>query len=146
MGEYCLIPLRRQPEGARQSGKIDRRLRFEDDTKIFVEGEIDYTLDSGEIKTVHYERLGNQTAYMTCGLYGGTPDNTIFQGDYVGDNVVQGDEYDLSVAEIKKRLSGLNEHHCRVTCDGRQTTGILQPLEPDAYEACVQKQKGWALL
>ena len=145
-GNIVLYPYGDSRKGHGKVVKIDRRLRFEDDTKIFVEGEIDYTLDSGEIKTVHYERLGNQTAYMTCGLYGGTPDNTIFQGDYVGDNVVQGDEYDLSVAEIKKRLSGLNEHHCRVTCDGRQTTGILQPLEPDAYEACVQKQKGWALL
>jgi hypothetical protein len=43
-------------------------------------------------------------------------------------------------------LRGLNEHHCRISCDGEETTGILQPLEPDAYQACVRGDKGWALL
>tara|TARA_R110000772_G_C13308774_1_gene439633 strand:- start:745 stop:1887 length:1143 start_codon:yes stop_codon:yes gene_type:complete len=126
--------------------KFDRRLRFEEDTHIFVEGEIDYTLDSGEVKTVKFKRLGSQTAYMKCGLYGGTPDGKIFQGDAVGDNVVHGDEYDLSNPEIRKYLSALNEHHCEISCEGEVTTGILQPLEPDAYEACKRGDKGWSLL
>jgi hypothetical protein len=126
--------------------KVDRRLRFEEDTKIFLEGEIDYTLDDGDVKRVRFERIGNQTAYMTCGLYGGSPDKSIWQGDYVGDNVVQGDRYDLSDPANRIALRGLNEHHCRIVCDGEVTTGILQPLEPDAYEACARGDRGWALL
>lgn len=125
--------------------KVERRLRFEEDTRVFVEGIIDFTLDSGEVKTVHFERLGNQTAYMTCGLYGGSPDKTIWQGDAVGERV-EGDIHDLALAENRLGLRGLDEHHCRITCDGEVTTGILQPLEPDAWEACRRGDKGWAFL
>lgn len=126
--------------------KVERRLRFEEETRIFLEGEIDFTLDTGEIKRVHFERIGNQTAYMTCGLYGGSPDKTIWQGDYVGDDVVQGDCYDLADPANRLALRGLDEHHCRISCDGEATTGILQPLEPHAYEACLSGEKGWAFL
>jgi hypothetical protein len=126
--------------------KTERRLRFEPDTQIFLEGIIDYTLQTGEIKQVHYRRLGYQTAYMRCGLYGGTPDKNIYQGQYVGDNVVEGDRYDVTRAEVRSRLIGLDEHHCEVTCDGETTTGILQPLEPDAYNACARGRPGWRFL
>lgn len=125
---------------------VMRRLRFEEGTKIFKEGEIDYTLSTGETKRVHLKKLGQQTAFMTCGMYGGTPDQTIFQGDYVEDGHVEGDCYDLNEPETRKALCGLNEHHCLITCEGEITTGILQPLEPDAYEACLRDQKGWAFL
>ena len=126
--------------------KGERRLRFEEDTRVFLEGEIDYTLGSGEVKHIRFERIGNQTAYMTCGLYGGSPDKSIWQGDYVGDNVVEGDRFDLSDPANRLHLRGLDEHHCRISCDGEETTGILQPLEPDAYEACLRGDKGWQLL
>lgn len=126
--------------------KVERRLRFDEETRIFQEGEIDFTLDSGDVKKVRFERIGQQTAYMTCGLYGGSPDKTVWQGDYVGDDVVQGDCFDLNDPATRIRLRGLNEHHCRVTCDGEATTGILQPLEPDAYEACQRGEKGWSFL
>lgn len=126
--------------------KVDRRLRFEEDTRVFLEGEIDFTLDSGQVKCVHFERIENQTAYMTCGLYGGSPDKSIWQGDYVGKDVVQGDCYDLHDAANRLKLRGLDEHHCRISCDGEITTGILQPLEPEAYEACARGEKGWSFL
>ena len=145
-GPIILYPLGDARAGHGKVRKVERRLRFEPDTKIFLEGEIDYTLDTGEVKRVRFERLGYQTAYMTCGIYGGTPDRTIWQGDYVGDNVVQGDRYDLSLPENRIALRGLDEHHCRITCGDEVTTGILQPLEPDAYEACARGDKGWAFL
>jgi hypothetical protein len=34
----------------------------------------------------------------------------------------------------------------RITCDGEVATGILQPLEPDAYDTCVRGDKGWRLM
>jgi hypothetical protein len=143
------IVMYRYGDARRGHGKVvrtERRLRFEESTKIFVEGEIDYTLNDGTVKHVRFERLGNQTAYMKCGLYGGTPDGDKFQGLFVGDDVVEGDCYDLSDPANRTLLRGLDEHHCRITCDGEVTTGILQPLEPDAYEACVRADKGWAFL
>ena len=130
-------------------GKVvnaERRLRFENDTHIFKEGEIDYTLGDGSIKHVKFNRLGNQTAYMKCGMYGGTPDKGIYQGAYFGQDMAEGDLFNLNHAEVRSRLSGLNEHHCRIECDGEVTTGILQPVEPDAYEACKKGLPGWCFL
>jgi hypothetical protein len=125
---------------------IQRRLRFEEGTRIFVAGEIDYRFSDGRTRSIRLERLGNQTAYMRCALYGGSPDGSIHQGDDVGVHV-EGDTFDVTDPEVRARLSGLNEHHCRVTTDsGHVTTGILQPLEPDAYEACAAGEDGWAFL
>ncbi len=126
--------------------RVERRLRFEEATRIFTEGEIDYFLSDGSRKCVTFRRLGYQTAYMRCGMYGGTPDKNIYHGMYVGDDVVEGDHYDVTRPEIRNKLSGLNEHHCSITCDGMTTTGILQPLEPDAYEACRDGKPGWSFL
>ncbi len=123
-----------------------RRVRFEEGTHLFLEARIDYTLDSGEVKELHFERLGVQTAFMRCGLYGGTPEGEIYQGQYVGDNVVEGDRYDVRNPAVRRRLTGLNEHHCRVRCGDEVTTGILQPVEPDAYEACLAGKPGWSFL
>ena len=66
--------------------------------------------------------------------------------NWIIDNVVEGDRYDVTSAEVRSRLMGLDEHHCEVTCDGETTTGILQPLEPDAYNACARGRPGWRFL
>lgn len=124
---------------------VKRRLRFEPETRIFQEGILDYTLSGGERKSVHFERLGNQTTYMKCAMYGGSPEGR-FQGSYVEAPHVEGDRYDLADPATRAALSGLNEHHCRITCGDEVTTGVLQPLEPDAYEACARGTKGWAFL
>jgi hypothetical protein len=135
-------------DSRRGSGRVvdtQRRLRFEPETRIFQAGEIDYTFADGRTKRVRLERLGYQTAYMRCALYGGSPDGTVQQGDALGVHV-EGDCYDVRDSSVRARLSGLNEHHCRVSCDGTTTTGILQPLEPDAYEACAAGEPGWAFM
>lgn len=145
-GGIVLFPLGDARSGMGKVVDVQRRLRFEPDTRIFVEGEVDYTLDDGTVRETRFERLGYQTAYMRCGLYGGTPDKNIHQGMYVGDDVVEGDEFDVRRAEVRAAISGLNEHHCAITWDGGSTTGILQPLEPDAYESCERGEPGWAFL
>ncbi len=126
--------------------RTERRLRFEPDTHIFLEGEIDFSLDDGSLKRVRYQRLGQQTAYMRCGMYGGTPGEGLHHGMSGGVERVEGDRFDVRLPEERLRLRGLDEHHCRIECDGEVTTGILQPLEPDAYEACVRGDPGWSLL
>lgn len=125
---------------------VERRLRFEDETRIFKEGEIDFTLDDGAVKRVSFRRLGFQTTYMRCGMYGGTPESNIFQGSRAGGEHVEGDCYDLRDLQVRRKLSALNEHHCEIRCDGEDSTGILHPLEPDAYEACAQGKSGWRFL
>jgi hypothetical protein len=132
--------------GMGRVAKTQRRLRFEPDTHIFVEGFLDYTLTSGEVRQVHYERIGNQTAYMRCGMYGGTADKGIHQGTYVGDNVVEGDRHDVNDPSARAHLAGLDEHQCRVTCDGETVVGIYQPIDPDAYHACLEGREGWSFL
>ena len=145
-GPIVLYPRGDARRGHGKVVKVERRLRFEDETRIFLEGEIDFTLGTGETKRVRFERIGQQTAYMTCGLYGGSPDKTVWQGDYVGDDVVEGDCHDLHEVATRLKLRGLDEHLCRISCDGEETTGILQPLEPDAWEACRRGDRGWSLL
>jgi hypothetical protein len=125
---------------------VSRRLRFEEDTRIFVEGYLDYTFDDGTRRSAHFERLGDQTAYMRCAMYGGSPGTNIHHGTWTGGEHVEGDLFDVTRPEVRAEISGLNEHHCRVTWDGGSTTGILQPLEPDAYEACAEKEPGWEFL
>jgi len=122
-----------------------RRLAFEPDTRIFVRGVIDYVLASGELRQVEYERVGFQTAYMRCGMYGGSPDTGRFQGMRLGD-LVEGDRYDVTRPESRVHLAGLDEHLCRVTYAGETVAGVYQPIDPAAYEACAAGTPGWSFL
>ena len=87
-------------------------------------------LDTGEVKKLHWEVLGNQVAALRCGMYGGpdggTPDGNLFHGMYVGDNVVSGDKFDLNDATQRARVLGNDDYHCRVTCDGETTYGVFE--------------------
>lgn len=145
-GNTVLYPFGDARPGMGKVRHAERRFRFEEDTKIFLEGEIDYTLSDGSVKHVSFRRLGQQTAYMRCGMYGGTPESGIHQGAFAGGEMVEGDRYDLNDPAVRRKLSALNEHHCEIRCDGEVTTGILQPLEPDAWEACAQGKPGWKFL
>jgi hypothetical protein len=128
---------------------VQRRLRFEEDTHVFTEGLVDLVFDDGSVRHLHLERLGDQTAYMRCGFYGGTPEAGLAHGEYDGPPRVEWDHYDVTDPKVRMALRGLDEHHCRVLetlPDGRSTvtTGILQPLDPDAYEACAAGKPGWS--
>lgn len=133
-----------RPEG-RVTG-VRRRLRFEEATRVFVEGVVELDLSDGTTRELHLSRLGHQTAYMRCGFYGGTPGSDVHHGGHEGPLAVEHDRFDVTRADARLALRGLDEHHCRVTWDGGSTTGVLQPVEPDAYEACVAGDRGWALL
>jgi hypothetical protein len=149
-GRRLLFEFGNPTPGAGRVVHTDRRLRFEKDTKIFVEGILDYTFDDGRKRQVHFERLGYQTAYMRCGMYGGTAEDGIHHGQLTGADLsadrIEGDCYDVTDPAVRIHLRGLDEHHCRITCGQQTATGILQPLEPDAYEACLQGRPGWQFL
>jgi hypothetical protein len=155
-GKTVLYPHGDPRPGAGKVERVHRKLRFEPDTQILSEGLIGLTLSDGTTRHLHLERLGTQTAYLRCGFYGGTPDGPgaefpgLQHGEYYGPPRVEWDRYDVTDPVARLALRGLDEHHCRVReiggpRDGCTTTGILQPLEPDAYEACVAGKPGWEL-
>jgi hypothetical protein len=133
--------------GATRVAKPTRRLRFERDTQIFTEGIVDYTLDTGEKRQLHYEKIGQQTAFLRCGMYGGTPDRDIHQGGYDGPDLTEGETYDLTRPETRIGIRGLDEHLCRITADdGTRTIGVYQTIDPVAFEVCTSGRPGWDFL
>jgi hypothetical protein len=144
-GKTLLYGIDDPRSGSGRVREIERRLRFEDDTNLFVEGIVDLTFDDGSHRQLHLERFGNQTAYMRCGFYGGTPSSELHPGEYAGPAHLEWDRFDVNDPKVRLALRGLDEHHCRVTDGEHITTGILQPVEPDVYEACREERPGWRL-
>ena len=68
-------------------------------------------------------------------MYGGTPDKGIHQGDVRRRRRRRGRPLRRERPEARAHLAGLDEHQCRVTCDGETVVGIYQPIDPDAYRA-----------
>ena len=125
---------------------VDRKLKFEPDTLLFKEGVITNVLPSGESREFHFRRLGNQIAFLRCGMYDGTPDKNIWKGEYVGELVIDGETYDVNRPEVRAKLIGNDVHHCRMTTsDGQEVSCIFEPHEPGAYEYCRDGRPGWTL-
>ncbi len=136
-----------------QAGNIvrqERRLTFEPDTHIFTGGIVGVTLQTGETRELHFKRLGQQTAYLRCGMYGGreggTPNGDIWHGMYVGDNAVSGETYDTTKADVRHLLAGAADHHCEVICDGETTYGMFESHDPLTYEMAKEGRPGYRLL
>lgn len=145
-GDRVFYPFGDTRTGHGSVRKPTRRLRFEEGTHVFCEAEVDYPLSNGETKTLHYTRLDQQTAYLRCGMYGGTPDRGVHQGGYDGQPHVEGETYDVSDPFVRTRISGLDEHLCRVECAEESVTGIYQTIDPVAYELCAAGKPGWSFL
>lgn len=149
-GNRILYNFGDQRRGAGRILSQQRKLRFDPQSRVFVEGVVTNLLEDGRSVDVHYERMNCQTAYLRCGMYGGptggTPDKDIWQGMFVGDGVTEGETYDLTDRAVQAKLAGLNDHHCRVTCEGEVTYGIFEPIEPTAYEWCKAGAPGYSLL
>jgi hypothetical protein len=145
-GDRIYYPFGDQRRGSARVGKPTRWLRFEPDTNIFVEAIVEYPVDTGEVRKVHYQRVGQQTAYLRCGMYGGTPDGDIHQGGYDGPPLVEGETYDVTDPKARMAIAGLDEHLCRVTSGDETTLGIYQTIDPVAYEACAAGRPGWSFL
>ncbi|PXY18932.1 hypothetical protein [Prauserella muralis] len=145
-GDRVFYPFGHERPGATRVAKPVRRLRFEEGTHLFTEGIVDYRFGTGETAQFHYERIGWQTAFLRCGMYGGTPGSGVHQGAYDGPDHTEGETYDLSDAATRKQLRGLDEHLCRVSAEGETAVGVYQTIDPVAYEACVAGRPGWAFL
>ena len=100
-----------------------------------------------------FERLGNQIAFLRCGMYGGpnggTPDGDLWHGMAVarGDEVVvHAETFDVNEPAVRSRLAGLDQHHCRVECDGEVTYGLVEPYDTLCYEVSKAGVMGFSLL
>ncbi len=142
-GDHVVYPFGHETSGWTRVGKPTRWLSFEPDTHIFRRARVQYPLATGEVKEVSYERLGHQTAFMRCGMYGGTPGSGIHQGAYDGPPLVEGETVDLKDPSVRRTMAGLDEHLCTVTCDGESTLGVYQTIDPTAYETCASGRAGW---
>ncbi len=143
-GDHVVYPFGHDQPGWTRVGRPSRRLSFEEDTGLFRGGEVHYPLATGETRVVHYERIGHHTAFMRCGMYGGTPRSGIHQGAYDGPPLVEGESVDLTDPMVRRQMAGLDEHLCRVTCDGETAIGVYQTIDPAAYEACLAGREGWS--
>lgn len=144
-GDRVYYPFGDPRPGAGRVMKPERRLSFEQETQLFTEGIIDYRLSTGEVKQLHYERLGNQTIFLRCGMYGGTLAG-IHQGSYEGPDMTEGETLNANDARTRIALRGLDEHLCRVTCDGEAVLGIYQTIDPVAFEVTTTGRPGWSFL
>ncbi|AFR47373.1 hypothetical protein [Gordonia sp. KTR9] len=146
-GDRLFYPFGSAESGSTKVFKPNRKLRFEADTQIFREAVVDYTFANGKTSQLHYEKIDQQTIFLRCGMYGGTPDGDIHQGGYDGPAMTEGDRHDLNRPEQRIGLRGLDEHLCRVTRDdGASSLGIYQTIDPIAYEVCAASRPGWAFL
>jgi hypothetical protein len=126
------------------------RLRFEPDTNLLIGGVADIELNSGETKTMTFERLGNQVAFLRCGMYGGpnggTPDGDIWHGQFVGDGVVSGETYDVTDPDVRARICGLDQHHMRFECDGDVSYGLFEAYDTLCHATAVKGRQGLSVL
>jgi hypothetical protein len=149
-GDHLLYNLGDPRPGSRTLRRRTHRLRFEPDTKLLLAGEIDLTFPGGEKKTMTFERLGHQIAFLRCGMYGGpnggTPDADLWHGMFVGDNVVTGETYDVTDPEVRARICGLDQHHARFELDGEVAYGIVEPYDTLCYQVAKAGVLGFSLL
>ena len=152
-GDHVLYNL---GDARKRSGTLAKRvhrMRFEPETNLLHSGEVDLVFADGAVKTMSFERLGNQIAFLRCGMYGGpnggTPDGDIWHGMPVasGDEVVvHGETFDVNDPGVRSRLAGQDQHHCRVTCDGEVTYGLVEPYDTLCYEVSKAGVMGFSLL
>jgi hypothetical protein len=140
----------------KRSGTLARRvhrMRFEEDTHLLLGGEVDLVFADDSVRTMTFERLGHQIAFLRCGMYGGpnggTPDGDLWHGMAVarGDEVVVGGEtFDVTDPAVRTRLAGQDQHHCRITCEGEVTYGLVEPYDTLCYEVSKAGVMGFSLL
>jgi hypothetical protein len=152
-GDHVLYNL---GDARKRSGTLAKRvhrMRFEPDTHLLHSGEVDLHFSDGSVKTMTFERLGHQIAFLRCGMYGGpnggTPDGDLWHGMAVaqGDEVVvHAETFDVTDPDVRRRLAGQDQHHCRITCDGEVTYGLVEPYDTLCYDVAKAGVMGFSLL
>ncbi len=152
-GDHVLYNLGDPRRKSATLAKRVHRLRFEEDTHLLQSGEVDLVFADGTTRVMAFERLGHQIAFLRCGMYGGpnggTPDGDLWHGMAVAEHdevVVSGETYDVTDPAVRSRLAGQDQHHCRVTLNGEETYGLVEPYDTLCYEVAKAGVMGFSLL
>ncbi len=152
-GDHVLYNIGDRRRRSATLARRTHRMRFEPETHLLQSGEVDLVFADGSVKTMAFERLGHQIAFLRCGMYGGpnggTPDGDIWHGMKVAEGdevVVHRETFDVTDPEVRIRLAGLDQHHCRITCDGETTYGIIEPYDTLCYDVSKAGVMGFSLL
>jgi hypothetical protein len=152
-GDHVLYDLGDSRRRSATLAKRVHRMRFEEDTHLLLSGEVDLVFADGSMKTMSFERLGHQIAFLRCGMYGGpnggTPAGDLWHGMKVAEGdevVVSGETYDVTDPAVRSRLAGQDQHQCRVTCDGEVTYGLVEPYDTLCWEVAKAGVMGFSLL
>jgi hypothetical protein len=150
-GSTLVYPLGDERKGLGHLKGREHRLRFEPETELLLGGEVDLFFPDGDIKTLTFERLGNQIGFMRCAMYGGpnggTPDRDLWHGMSHGKGtVITGETYDVNDPEVRQRIRGLDEHHARFELDGQVAHGISETYDPLCYEWAKAGRLGFSIL
>jgi len=136
--------------GSSVARRVRHRLRFEPDISLVAGGEMDVEMPDGSVRLVRFDRIGNQTAYLRCGMYGGpnggTPAGDVWQGQFVGDGVVTGETYDTNDPAVRTAICGLDQHHMRFEYDGSVTHGLYEAYDTLAFDTATRNRQGLSLL
>jgi hypothetical protein len=152
-GDHVLYNLGDPRKKSTTLARVLHRMRFEPDTHLLQSGEVDLVFADGSVKTMAFERLGHQIAFLRSGMYGGpnggTPDGDLWHGMKVAEGdevVVHRETFDVTDPAVRTRLAGLDQHHCRVTCEGEVTYGLVEPYDTLCYEVAKAGVMGFSLL
>jgi hypothetical protein len=152
-GDHVLYNIGDARKASATLARRTHRMRFEPDTHLLVSGEVDLVFADDTVKTMTFERLGNQIAFLRCGMYGGpnggTPDGDLWHGMAVahGDEVVvHAETFDVTDPAVRSALAGQDQHHCRITCDGEVTYGLVEPYDTLCYDVAKAGVMGFSLL
>jgi len=130
--------------------KMEYKLRFDPITHHLLGGVITNTLDSGDVKEIHYEQIGTQVAYLRCGGYpgitSGSPDDDLYHGMYVGDDEISFRIDDVTDPEVRVHLAGFDDHLCSARCGDETTVATLECRNPLVYEMCRDGVPGFTFL
>lgn len=149
-GDHMLYNLGDERKRSSSLRAREYRLRFEPETHLLRAGEVDLIHQDGRRQTMTFERLGNQTAFLRCGMYGGpnggTPNGNLWHGMAVTDRVVSGETYDTKDPEVRARICGLDQHHARFELGGEIAYGLSETYDTLCYEFAKAGRTGFTLL
>jgi hypothetical protein len=149
-GDRVLYNIGADGRGPAFAEPLEHRISFDPVTRHFREAIISNRLANGQVRTLHYRRAGDITAYMRCAGYSGpdgrgTPSGNHHHGENLG-SAITGEIFNISEPAVQMEIAGFEDHLCFVECDGEQTVGILECCNPALYDMCTEKLPGFSFL
>ena len=149
-GDHVLYNLGDPRKRSATLAKRVHRMRFEPDTHLLHSGEVDLDFADGSVKTMTFERLGHQIAFLRCGMYGGpnggTPDGDLWHGMAVApgrrNRRARARRSTSTTPTCAAAWPARTSTTAAIECEGEVTYGLVEPYDTLCYE--VSKAGVWA--